>query len=84
MIGLAVQVGTTLDTQTEALLSTQWLERQIEHHVVPKQRFKVEKVALEPTGLFLRRVAAWVHVELLDIDLLLPSDPAQAPHALSA
>jgi hypothetical protein len=84
MIRLAVQVGTALDTQTETLLATQWLERQVEHDVVPKQRLKVEEVALEPTGLFLRGLAARVDVELLDIDLLLRSDPAQAPYALTS
>src|SRR5215203_4566429 len=46
MIRLAVQVDTALDTETETLLATQWLERQVEHDVVPKQRLKVEEVAL--------------------------------------
>src|SRR5918995_6664994 len=81
VLRIAVQVGATLRTQPTTVLPTQRLERQIDHYVVTKQRLEVQQVTLEAAGLILGDVAARVRVELLNVDLLLGSDRAQAPNA---
>jgi hypothetical protein len=79
---IAIQVGATLRTQPTAILPTQRLERQIDHHVVTKERLEVQEVTLKAAGLVLGDVAARIRVELLNVDLMLGGDRAQAAYAL--
>jgi hypothetical protein len=46
MVGVLVEVGTTLDAEPRAVIPTQRLEWQIEHHRVAEHRLKVDQIAL--------------------------------------
>jgi hypothetical protein len=82
MVGILVEVGTTLDAEPRAVIPTQRLEWQIEYHRVAEQRLKVDQVALQPA----REVIVWfdarVDIQLLDFNLQLIRDRPKAPYAL--
>src|SRR5215211_2013380 len=84
MVGIVVEVGTAVDAQPRAVIPTKGLERQIEYHLVAKQRLEVYKLALQPAGQVIVWLDARVNVELLDVDLQLIGNRIQAPHALAA
>jgi hypothetical protein len=83
MVGMVIEVGTTLDTESRAIVPTQGLERQIDYHLVAEYRLKVDKIALQPASQVLIWFDAGVEVQLLDVDLQLIRDGIQAPYALS-
>ena len=47
MIGIIVQVGTTLDAEAQTVIPAQGLEWQIENHLVTEQRLEVDEIALQ-------------------------------------
>jgi hypothetical protein len=83
MVGIVIEVGITLDTESRAIVSTQRLERQINYHLVAENGLEVDKLALQPVSQVIIWFDARVEVQLLDVDLQLARDGIQAPHALS-
>ena len=77
---------TALGAQARAVLPAHRLERQCEHHRVPQRGLEVDQVALELAQLVLvvtaLRRPAGVHVQLLQVDVDVVVDVAQAPDAL--
>jgi hypothetical protein len=60
------------------------LEWQIQHDLVAKQRLEVDEVALQPASEVIIGFDARIDEQLLDIDLELPRDLTEAPHAFPA
>ena len=83
MIGIIVQVGTTLDAEAQTVIPAQGLEWQIENHLVTEQWLEVDEIALKSACQVIVLFEARVDVKLLDVDLKLIRDLTQAPYALS-
>ena len=47
MVGIVIEVGTTFDAESRAIVPTQGLERQIDYHLVAEYRLEVDKIALQ-------------------------------------
>jgi hypothetical protein len=84
MVGILVEVGTTLHTESRAVIPTQGLEWQIEYHRVAEHRLKVDQIAMQPADEVIIWFEARVDVQLLNLDLQLTRDRPQAPYALAA
>jgi hypothetical protein len=84
MVGILVEVCTTLNAESRAVIPTQGLEWQIKYHRIAEHRLKVDQIALQPADEVIVWFHAWVDVQLLNIDLQLIRDRPKAPYALAA
>jgi hypothetical protein len=74
MFRILVEIGTTLNAEPCAVIPTQGLEWQIKYHRIAEHRLKVDQIAMQPASEVVVGFDAWVHIQLLNVDLQLIGD----------